>query len=1074
MSPSTPFKRMSWIFLALMICFVISLGSTFAQTSKGTIAGSVSDPTGALIPGVNVTALHKTLGAESRSTTTDTSGSYRIDALEPGLYTVTFTATGFAILNIDKVEVKASLITTTNAKMELGTVATSVNVEATTGAELQTQSGEISHNIGKKEISEIPILGLNPISLVLTEPGVVAPSGREDFTNGVGFSANGTRPRANNFLIDGQDNNDNSISGQAFQPINLEAIGEVSILTNSYGAEFGRGGGTVTNVIYRGGTNQFHGSAWDLIQNSALQSIDASDKLAGVTRIPVSVENTFGFSFGGPIVKDKLFVFGTSQWDRFRSTANGSRLRLPTENGVAALQSLGTNSNVATLIAALGGLRGTANGLQSFALGNGRPNVETGFVVRSGVSEISNDRQWDVRMDWLPRQSDTFTFRYLQDDSVFTPDFFNFPNSLPPFDSEQGGRSLNMGINWTHTFSARAINEFRFSFGRINFLFGPTAATAANPLAQSFGVTISSFMGWGLSSALPQGRLHNTWQYQDGYTYTIGRHTLKAGLDLTRLQVKDAVPFNFRGTLTVNQGGGFTSIANYVDNFTGQAGAVSRVFGDQIVKPYTTTQAYYIQDTWRLKPNFTFNWGLRYENWGTPENVVKFPAIAGGFGDFNPFPNRVLQKSDNNNFAPRVGFAYTPHFWSGLFGQDKTVIRAGYGMFYDGIFTNILDNTAGTSPNAVGGTLTAGSGRGLTNASGLVGTLTPTLSRTATVNSVEENLVNPLTHQWNFDIQRELPWNLVVTAAYVGTRGEKLFVNDQFNPGIGDFVHRLNTTRGNITVRTNGGDSIYHGFSLKADRRFSKGFLFRAAYTWSRLIDDGSEVFTTTGGSSFPQDSFNRRNERGLSAFDRRQRLVLTYVYELPSLRRSDNFAMSALSAVFRDWQISGTTTFQAGAPGTVFPGFDINGDLNAGSDRPNLGNPGAPITAWAYDGSQVGGTPGVLYDGPTFNSSETLVPVSANSVHWIIQGEGIGNVGRNTVISPGRQDWNFSILRRIKMPMKRMEGQQLEFRTEFFNVFNHPNQGNLPFNLQDPDFGNPEVTRFGQRQIRFWLKYSF
>jgi hypothetical protein len=1086
MSQSTPRKQMSWIILVLVICFAISSGATFAQTSKGTIAGSVSDPTGALVPGVSVKALNKDLGGEVRNTTTDSSGSYRIDGLNPGIYTLTFTASGFATLTIEQVDVKASLITAGNAKMELGTVSTSVNVEASSGAELQTQSGDISHNIGRKEVAEIPILGLNPISLVLTEPGVVAPSGREDFTNGVGFSVNGTRPRANNFLIDGQDNNDNSISGQAFQPTNLEAIGEVSILTNSYGAEFGRGGGSVTNVIYKGGTNQFHGSAWDLIQNSALQSIDAGDKLAGVTRIPVFVENTFGFSFGGPIIKDKLFVFGTSQWDRSRSTANGSRLRLPTDNGIAALQSLGTNTNVSTLIAALGGLRGTASGLQSFALGNGRPSIETGFVERSGVAEISNDRQWDVRMDWLPRQSDTFTFRYLQDDSVFTPDFFNFPNSLPPFDSQQGGRSLNMGITYTHTFSARAINEFRFSFGRINFLFGATPATAANPIAQLQSVSITGFTSWGLSSALPQGRLHNTWQFQDGYTYTIGKHTIKAGLDLTRLQVRDAVPFNFRGTLTINSSKAFTdpvtglpvpaftAVGNFVDNFTGAAGAASKVFGDQVVYPYMTMQSYYIQDTWRIKPNFTLNWGLRYENWGTPENVLKFPAVSGGFGDFNPFPNRVLEKSDNNNFAPRIGIAYTPHVWPGLFGHDKTVIRAGYGMFYDGIFTNILDNTAGTSPNAAGGTITGGAGRGLTNAFGLVGTLTATLSRTATVNSVTENLLNPLTHQWNFDIQRELPWNLVVTAAYVGTRGEKLFVNDTWNPGIGDFVHRLNPTRGAITMRDNTGDSIYHGFNFKADRRFSKGLLIRAAYTWSKLIDNGSEVFTTSGGSSQPQDAFNRRNERGLSAFDRRQRLVFTYVYELPSLRRNDNFAMSALSAVFRDWQISGTTAFQTGAPITVIPGFDINGDLNGGSDRPNMGNPSAPITAWAYDGSQVGGTPGVLYDGPTANSSGDLVPVSANSVHWIVQGAGIGNVGRNTVISPGRQDWNFSILRRIKMPIKRLEGQQLEFRTEFFNVFNHPNQGNLPFNLQDPDFGNPEVTRFGQRQIRFWLKYSF
>ncbi|MGB7621977.1 MAG: carboxypeptidase regulatory-like domain-containing protein [Terriglobia bacterium] len=1062
--------------MVLFAAILMLVGAlSYAQTSKGTIAGTITDATGASVPGATVTVA-ATLGGETRTTTTDTAGAYRFDALNPGVYSVAVTANGFAPLKIENLEVRASLITTANGKVEINGVTSSVNVEASVGAELQTTTGDLSHNIGSKEITSLPILNLNPISLVLTEPGVVAPSSREDFTNGVGFSVNGTRPRANNFLIDGQDNNDQSIGGQALQPINLEAIGEVSILTNSYGSEFGRGGGSVTNVIYKGGTNQFHGSAWDLIQSSALQAIPADQKLVGVTQNPVSIENTFGFSVGGPVVKDKLFFFGTSQWDRFRSTANDITLRVPTAAGIATLQSLGPNPNVDFLINALGGLRGTSNGLSTIALGSGRTGVETGLVQRSGLAQFSNNTQWDTRLDWLPRQADSFSFRYLFSDSVFAPDTFANPGTLSPFDTEQGGRSQNMGITWTHTVSMRAVNEFRFSYGRINFAFGPTASTLSNPLAQLPAATISGLLvsgdQFGFTTGFPQGRVKNSWQYQDAYTYTIGNHTLKAGFDISRLLQREDVPFNSRGTLAFSAGGGFTALGNFVDNFTGQSGGASINFGSPTVFPNQTLQAYYVQDSWRVKPNFTFNYGIRYEYWGTPLNVLSFPTITGTAGQTGPLTAVVKQQKDTNNWGPRVSLAYTPHVWKGLFGEDKTVIRAGYGIFYDGLFGNILVNAGSSVPNVLGGTITGTTGRGLPNASGLIPSIAPSLDPFSTQSAVVSNLVNPLTHQWNFDIQRELRGNFIVTAAYVGTRGERLFVNDQLNPGI-DFA-RINPDRGSIQVRTNAGDSIYHAFNLKVDRRFSKGLLLRGAYTWSRLIDDGSEVFATTGLSSFPQDSFNRSADRGLSAFDRRQRLVLSYVYDLPSLKRNGNFAASAASFAFRDWQISGTTTFQAGAPNTVTPGFDINGDLNGGSDRPNLGNPSAPFTSFAYDGAQVGGIPGVFYDGPTVNSTGDLIPVSANSVHWLIQGAGVGNVGRNTVISPGRQDWNFSIARQFKMPSKRMEGQHIEFRTELFNVFNHPNQGNLSLNLQDPDFGNADVTRFGGRQIRFWLKYAF
>jgi hypothetical protein len=547
-------------------------------------------------------------------------------------------------------------------------------------------------------------------------------------------------------------------------------------------------------------------------------------------------------------------------------------------------------------------------------------------------------------------------------------------------------------------------------------------------------------------------------------------------------KAEQAVPFNSRGTINYNDSAGFTALANFVDDFSGSSGSVAKVFGSPIVHPDQTIQGYYAEDAWQMRPNFTLTLGVRYEFFGTPENVLAFPAVRPELGQFtDPFPTAIKQKEDRNNWAPRVSFAYTPKIWQGLFGRDKTVLRAGYGIFYDGIFNNILVNSAASAPNVVGGSITSTDpGRGTADFSSTLGTITPgTLSPFTGITSIASNLVSPVTHQWNVNVERELPGKFVVTAAYVGTRGERLFGNDEYNYRV-DGV-RINPDRGSVLVRTNGRDSIYHGGQFKLDRRFSRGLLLRASYTYSKLIDNGSEVFTTSGGTSRVQDFANIGADRGLSAFDRRHRAVFTYVYDIPSWK-PDHGAGIVLSQLIRDWQVSGTVAFQAGAPETVFiGGIDTNLDGNAFNGRPNLGSPTAPFSSIAIDGVQEGitTTPGTYYElnnGNTCdpNTPGSCVPVDPNGFHWLIPAAGVGNVGRNTVVTEGRQDWTFGVLRRIKMPVAHLEGQELEFRTEFFNPFNHPNRGIYTLDVLDPLFGDKAQTRAGGRQIRFWLKYRF
>jgi len=1110
-------KVFSCVFALVFGAALIFCSNAAAQTSNGTIVGTITDKTGAAVPKATVKVSSPQFGDVPRVETTDSAGGYRFESLLPGTYMVTVTAAGFDELKIQDIQVKGSSIVNASGVLEVSSVKNSILVEASAAQELQTETGSLGAEISSAEIANLPILSLNPIELVLTQPGVQDNTNQFGFSNGVNFSVNGTRPRANNFLIDGQDNNDNSIGGQAFQTDNPQAVQEVVILTNAYNAEYGRGGGSVTNEISKTGTNNFHGEAWELNRNNSFAAVPAEDAVVGVTKIPRDNENTFGFDVGGPIKHNKLFVFGTAQWDREYQAAQGGLLNIPTAAGIATLKTLLPNPNVQLLLSSLAGLVAPSTGPNLFSVplgpdpvtGVDRGSVQENTFERSGISEAGLDREWRVRVDWNATSSDTLFASFRRADTSLTPDFFTNNSSLPPFDSLQGGPSQAFTGNWNHTFSSRALNEFRFSYSNIDFTFGPTGATASNPLFNTPAINFNGASGLptlGFATGLPQGRGHKSYQFQEALSYTVGRHTFKFGGDIDYLQVVDEIPFNSRGTISFfgNNANGttpaYSDLANFVDNFTGQGGSIAIDFGNPVVQPFVGVYAPYAQDTWHVKPNFTVNLGLRYEYWGTVGNILEFPAIntsVFGLG----VPGATLQdiattkqQGYKTAFGPRVGFAYTPHFWTRIFGQDKTVIRAGYGTFFDGIFTNILDNTASTAPNATGGAFTTTSsspGRGLANATGLLASVTPAPNAQAGIDSMSNNIMNPKTLQWNLDIQRELPGGLIFTAAYVGTRGEHLFVNTELNPGINETdangnLIRMNPNFGSVVIRDNGGDSIYHSGQFSVDRKFSHGLLLRAAYTYSKLIDDGSEVFTTSGNSTFPEIITQQSSDRGLSAYDRRNRFVGTYVWELPYVHNTDNAAMGVLSYVTRGWSWSGTFTAQSGSPESITDGFDINGDGHSGNDRPNLGNPAAPFSSVGIDGTEFGftATPGTIFPlQACLNGLATCVAQPASTFHFIIPAPGVnGNLGRNTYIGPGQWFYNTGVARSFKIH----ENHQLQFRAEFFNAFNHPNlftdipgiigpNGfNQIFTLSGPDFGDFPLTIAGARQIKFWLKYSF
>ncbi|HKX31917.1 MAG TPA: hypothetical protein VJ302_29795, partial [Blastocatellia bacterium] len=721
-------------------------------------------------------------------------------------------------------------------------------------------------------------------------------------------------------------------------------------------------------------------------------------------------------------------------------------------------------------------------------LGGGRNPVPFGQVTSTNVSQPLNSYQWLSRVDWTPTAADNFAFRYLFSDSTLVN---QIPSAFNGYGIDVPSRSQNFHSSYTRILSPKWINEFRFAYGRFVAQIQPNnPAVALNgPQFLFAGTTISSV---GLDPALPQGRTLNNYQFQDTVTYTQGAQTVRAGVDLVRQNAKLLVPFNNRGTLSFSanlppptvppDATNFPAFGNFVDGFSGTQGAfANQVFGSPVVYPSRFQQAYFVDDSWRLRSNLTLRLGLRYENFGAPSNQLSFPAFP-GFAV--PITTRVEQQPDNNNFAPRFSFAYTPHWGGLLFGQDQTVIRGGYAVSYDVFFDNILANSAASSPNVLGTTTLGGAagGRGIANAGvtslPTVGTLDPR----AMIFTIDPGLVNPLVHTWNLGVQRELPSRMLLDVAYVGSRGSRLFLNQDLNFGI-NRVQPI-PTRGLVLSRTNTGDSNYHSLQARLERGLSKGLFFRFAYTYSKAIDNvNSDVLNTSGGTSRASDPFNLRTDRSVASFDIPHRLVWTSVWDLPGPKTG------WLHQALGGWSLSGIYTLQSGAVETPYVGgIDLNGDLNATNDRPSINNPNAPGNSVAFANSLCAllGT-----TSPTGYCTITGAPIQLANAYYLVDPTVRTNLaGRNTLRANWANRADAGLSKGFGLPF---EGHRVEMRVELFNVFNHPNYTWARPGSIDPSTGNVLNRNFNNvglndggilipvgtgmvagRAGRFQVRYSF
>jgi hypothetical protein len=1086
-------KQCLMLTLILALFCVVSV----AQTSRGTVSGTVTDPNGAVIPGATV-ELKDNSTNQSRATSTNSSGIFRFDAVDLGTYDVIIKASGFKQLNRKGITVQANRISQLDTSLEVGTDTVTVDVNASTAELLQTSEPVLGGNFNSQTLTKLPVAGASAYDLARLLPGVSVPTGSgASFGNGTQVSVNGSRPRANNFLLDGVENNDISVTGAARSIDNEDAIQEVSVQTGLYSAEFGRAGGGVFNQITKSGTNDFRGTVRWLHQSDAFNATTNGQRLAGRTRPAVFTNNTYGGTIGGPVYflnfgeggdyiyngKDRTFFFFSLQWDRFRSTANfgGTGFRVPTEAGFQALRALfpaGTNPRVDLYLNGIGSARGVTS-FVNIPLGTGpngagatvaRGNIQTGLI---GISspQVSDARQWIARIDHRVNDKHKLSFRFLDDRSVTTPSAMDSPFYIRDFQ----GKSPDFLMTHNWIISSSMTNEFRFSYGRIDFNF-PISPGAPADASTRPNIAIAGLSSIGIATNIPQFRKAENFLYQDTFTKILGEHTFRMGAEWLKQKARQRPPFNERGSFSfTNQAGGFSALANYIDNFSGPSGTANINFGSPEYDPSLFRQSYYFQDTWRATTSLTLTMGLRYENFGQPANqAFRFPAFAG----FDPanflVPNKV--NPDNNNFGPLLGLAYSPSYKSGfmgfLFGEKKSVIRTGYQISYDAFFNNLLSNIAADSPNNTATTTqAANTGRGNAN---FFPTAIPSTPRPPTVLDqqtavFDPNIKNPYTQRWSLGFQRELPLNMFMDLSYVGSVGRKLFVSEDLNPLINGGARRF-PTLGIRRQRASGANSDYHAMQLRVDKRLSNGFQVIGSYTFSKMMDQISEVFGTDSSSSalasVPVYQGGLKLDRAVSDYHRKNRLSIAYNWTLPGPKKG------WASHLLGGWETSGVVSLQSGAPYTILNNLDRNGDGLTGADRPNLGNPNAPRNSRAV-------IVPVATCATGYRNPDTLACVSPTDVYvyQVAANSGLpgaATLGRNTERSNPVENVDMSFYKTFSFT----ERLKLEYRLEAFNIFNHPQFTGVPgrsiqSTLQG-QFRNFDLITGGGRTMQMGLKVIF
>jgi Carboxypeptidase regulatory-like domain/TonB dependent receptor len=1061
----------------LLVALLTFAFATHAQTSRGTVTGTVLDQSGAVIGGARVSLTGVETGVKL-STASNDAGVYRFDAVDLGVYDLQATHPGFRTYVGMAINVEANRVTTLDPRLEVGTAETRIEVNGESAEMLVKDSPLRGGNFQPLSVRDLPLPLLNPLSLARSLPGATEAAG-STAVGGVGntgsvFSINGQRPRGNNFMLDGTDNNEVWMDGQEQLFTIADAVEEISIQASNFSVEFGRAAGGVFNVVTKSGTNDLHGTLLWRYQSQRFNSVSNVNKLNGVTP-GVFSDNIFGFTAGGPIRKNKTFFFAGSQQEYHHSTAN-NLMQVPTADAVTRLQSLFPNNPRLDLyLTTLGNLRGTGAPFNvplgvDPQTGLDRGNVQ--FATASYVLPGINDGpQWLGRIDHYQSEAHRLSLRFSYDSRLNLP-MHNGSTvvSFPGFVGEQAYSHYNAIFSDSYTFGPSYTNEFRFSYERPDGQFGVTWP-GSNPLALTLpAITITNVAAPGLGST---GQFHygNNFLFQETQTKVAGGHAFRYGVEFLRETVTQAPAAATLGTITFTNAVGYSAFANFLDDFSGPSASVSRVFGATPFHPDQLRQSYFFQDNWKVTPTLTLTLGLRYENSAPPANTLPYPAFAG----FDPsqFLVRHEVHRDNLDFGPAFGLAWSPHgdtsHWLGrLFGDGKTVFRGGYQISYDAFYTQLISGGPATStPNAITTKMTAAnSGRGSPDWFEQLPSMAAAPQLTDTQNALDASFRNPYTERWSLGFERQLPQSMLLDVSYVGSESHRLITKEDWNPRLLSGA-RLYPNYGQANIYASDGNSSYHALQSRVDRRFSRGFQVAASYTWSKDIDSNSDATAgsiqapaTNSLTSVPVSQGGLKLDRGLSDYDRTHRLTIAYLWAIPGP------GSGWMRFVLGGWSVGGITTFQSGTPFTVGNGSDRNNDGFL-EDRPDIGNPNAPLNTRAIIFPKC---------ATGYQNPDTLSCVSSSDAHWV---EGIGfpnasTVGRNTLHTGGTNNFDLNLTKSIPLG----ETRRFELRWEAFNAFNHPQFVQVPqINVNGAPAGrflNRDFTDSGIRTMWVQAKAVF
>jgi hypothetical protein len=1036
--------------LALLMTVALTTVGAFSQAISGNVVGVVLDSSGAAVANVDVEVTNVATGVKT-TTKTNSTGEYRVNNLPAGSYTFSAKASGFSAAT-RRADVVLNQTGTVNITLTPGAVSTTVEVSGALPV-IDTTTAQLTNNFDQRQVIDTPTVsqGSGVLNLSLYDAGVTSSGG---IGAGTGPAVGGQRPRNNNFTIEGVDNNSKSVTGPLASVPN-DAVASFSVLQNQFGPEFGHSSGGQFNTIIVSGTNSFHGRAYEYFRNRNLNAIDASSVRDGLTSNPRFDNNRFGGQVGGPIFKNKLFFFFNYEYNPIGQSAPPAAIvSAPTANGYAQLAALGNSISQANLTQLQKWVPAAPVAGPTPIVVAGT-NIEVGQLSFVGPS-YQNNRASIAAVDYNISQKDQLRGRFIYNKQIN----IDTAATLPAFYQTAPTISDVFTLGEYHTFSPVITNEFRLGYNRSYNLTPagdfkwPGLDSFPNVALGDLGINI------GPDGNAPQFTYQNVYQLVDNLSWTKGRHTLQFGVEGRKYISPQSFTQRARGDYEYN------STDLFLRDFTPDSIA-ERSLGNPIYYGDQIALYWYANDTFRIRPNVTLTFGLRHEYttipFGERSQKLNSAASVPGLVSFDE------PRAPKKNFAPRVGLAWSP-------GSGNTSIRAGFGMAYDVLYDNIgilslPPQLSGTidcpgSPTCPADGVFLASG-GIPPSPGGLQTFPDVISqREATANFIPPNQKDPYTISWNLSVQHVFAKDYTAEVRYVGTHGVHLNVQERLNVqsvvtpsnSLPTFLQApsqatldaLPITRNDLVDQFNAGgflvpayanvgfdgnflvsfqpfgSSVYHGLQTQLTRRFNHGLQFQAAYTWSHNIDNSTaDFFTTVLTPRRPEDFQHVGADRSNSALDHRHRFTVTALYDLPFFKGSNRF----LKNVIGNWEFAPVYTFESGEFATVQNHRDSNLNADSFTDRALVNPAGKTGT-----GSDV---------TPLTNTDGSVVAYLANdpTAQYIradtgtLGGPGLRLAGRNTLLMPHINNWDFNIVKRMSFT----ESLKFEFAAQLLNLFNHP-----------------------------------